>query len=80
MESGYIFLSLKPGIKRDFIKKAQVVEGVKEARLILGIFDAILKIESETIEELKKIYFNKIDKIEGIKSSRLHIVACPRYG
>jgi DNA-binding Lrp family transcriptional regulator len=51
---------------------------VKEARLVLGNWDAIVKVEAENIEELEKVYLNEIDKIKSITQSRLHIVACPR--
>mgnify|MGYP002396219311 CR=1 FL=1 len=78
METGYIFLNLKPGSKKDALTKIKNVKGVKEARLVIGIFDAIAKIEGGTIEELEEIYFNEIDKIADITNSRLHLVACPR--
>ncbi len=78
METGYILLTLKPGAKKTAIEKIRSVKGVKEARLLIGIFDAVAKIEVENIEELENIYLNKIDKIEGIINTRLHIVACPR--
>ena len=78
METGYVLFSLKPGTKKDFITKVKDMKAVKEARLVIGIWDAIAKIEAESIEELEKIYFNEIDKITGIMNSRLHIVACPR--
>ncbi len=78
METSYALFSLKPGTKKDFVKKIKDVKGVKEARLVIGIFDAVAKIEAESIQELERIYFNEIDKIEGITNSRLHFVACPR--
>lgn len=78
METGYVLISLKPGTKKDFITKVKELKAVKEARLVIGIWDAIAKIEAESIEELEKIYFNEIDKIADIINSRLHIVACPR--
>jgi len=78
MEAGYVIFNLKPGAKKDFLAKVKNVKAVKEARLVIGIFDAIVRIEANTIEELEKVYLNKIDKIEGIINSRLHIVACPR--
>jgi len=78
METGYVLFSLKPGTKKDFIKNVKDIKAVKEARLVIGICDAIAKIEAESIEELEKIYFNEIDKIADIMNSRLHIVACPR--
>jgi len=78
METGYALLSLRPGTKKDFIKKVKNVKEIKEARLVIGIFDAVVKIEAENIDEMEKIYLNEIDKIDGIMNSRLHIVACPR--
>jgi len=78
METGYALLSLKPGTKKDFVKKVKNVKEIKEARLVIGIFDAVVKIEAENIDELEKIYLNEIDNIDGIMNSRLHIVACPR--
>ena len=78
METGYVILSLKPGKKKAFIDGVKGLEAVKEARVVIGIFDAIVKVETESIEELEKVYLNEIDKLDGIVDSRLHIVACPR--
>jgi DNA-binding Lrp family transcriptional regulator len=78
METAYVFFHLQSGSKKNFIEKVKGIDGVKEARLVIGIFDAIVRIEAESISELEKIYFNKIDTINGILNSRLHFVACPR--
>ena len=78
METGYVILSLKPGMKREFIEKVKGVGAVKEARIVIGIFDAVVKVQAESIEDLEKVYLNEIDKIDGIVDSRLHFVACPR--
>jgi len=78
METGYVILSLKPGMKKAFIDEVKGLEAVKEARVVIGIFDAIVKVEAENMEELEKVYLNEIDKLDGIVDSRLHIVACPR--
>jgi DNA-binding Lrp family transcriptional regulator len=78
METGYVLFSLKPGTKKDFVKRVKDIEAVKDARLVIGIFDAIARIEAESIEGLEKVYLNEIDKIPSIVHSRLHLVACPR--
>jgi DNA-binding Lrp family transcriptional regulator len=78
METAYVFFHLQSGSKKNFIEKVKGIDGVKEARLVIGIFDAIVRIEAESISELEKIYFNQIDTINGILNSRLHFVACPR--
>jgi DNA-binding Lrp family transcriptional regulator len=78
METAYVFFHLQSGSKKNFIEKVKGIDGVKEARLVIGIFDAIVRIEAESISQLEKIYFNHIDTINGILNSRLHFVACPR--
>jgi len=78
MEVGYAFLNIKPGEKRTVIRRLKEIDGVKEAHIVLGIFDVIIRIDAETIEEIEGIYFNKIEKIPNITSCRLHIAACPR--
>jgi DNA-binding Lrp family transcriptional regulator len=78
METGYILFNLKPKEKKQFIQNIKKIDAVKEARLVLGNWDAIAKIETQNIEDLEKVYFNEIDKITSITESRLNIVACPR--
>ena len=80
METGYVFLNLKPGMKKDCLLRIRNVEGVKEAQLVIGLFDAIVKIEGQTIEDLERLYLDRLDTISGIADSRLQIVACVRSG
>jgi len=80
METGYVFLNLKPGMKKDCLLRIRNVEGVKEAQLVIGLFDAIVKIEGQTIEDLERLYLDRLDTIPGIADSRLQIVACVRSG
>ncbi len=51
---------------------------MKEARLVMGNWDAIAKVEAEDVKELERVFFNKIDILPGIAGSRLYIKACPR--
>lgn len=78
MITGYVFLNLKPRMKKSAITKMKDMKEIKEVHLVIGIFDAIARIEKETVQELEDIYFNKIAKVSGVTNSRLYIVACPR--
>ena len=78
MESGYILFSLKPGMKRDFLQAVRKIKGVKEAYIVLGNWDAIAEVEAEDVQDLERIYFNEVDRLMSITSSRLYIMACPR--
>lgn len=78
METGYILFSLKPGRKKEFLQSVRKVKGVKEARIVLGNWDAVVNVEAENIQELERTYFAEIDKLTSINYSRLYIMACPR--
>lgn len=78
METGYILFSLKPARKKEFLQSVRKIGAVKEARVVLGNWDAIAKVEAGNIEELERVYFNEIDKLTSINYSRLYIMACPR--
>jgi len=78
METGYILFSLKPGMKKIFLQSVRRIVGVKEAHIVLGNWDAIAEIEAEDVQDIERLYFNEIDKLMSITSSRLYIRACPR--
>jgi len=78
VETGYILFSLKPGMKRDFLQSVRRIKGVKEAHIVLGNWDAVAEVEAEDVQDLERIYFNEVDRLMSITSSRLYIMACPR--
>ncbi len=78
MEVGYTCLGIKPGFRKKVITQLKKIPGVKQARIVIGVFDAVAKIEAETLREVEAIYFNKVEKIPNLASARLYLVACPR--
>ncbi len=78
MEIGYILFNLKPGMRKNFLQAVRKIKGVKAAHLVLGNWDAIAEVEAENVMSLESVYFNEIDKLISITSSRLYIRACPR--
>lgn len=78
MEVGYVLFSLKPGEKKQFLQDIRKITGVEEAKVVLGNWDAIAKVEAKNIQELERTYFSQIDKLPSINHSRLYIMACPR--
>jgi DNA-binding Lrp family transcriptional regulator len=78
METGYVLFSLKPAMKKQFLQDIRKIKGVAEARVVLGNWDAIAKVEADSIQELEKVYFSQIERLLSINYSRLYIMACPR--
>ena len=78
METGYILFSLKPAMKKEFLQSIRKIKAVKEARVVLGNWDAIAEVEARDTKELERVFFGKIEKLPSVNYSRLYIMACPR--
>ena len=78
METGYAILCIKPGMKKEFLTSIRKVKEIQDAKLVIGICDAIVKIQADSIKDIERIFFNTIDKMRSVANSRLLLVACPR--
>lgn len=68
MERAYILMTCDLGSEQNIIKSISQLEGVKEIHGVLGLYDIIVKIESESEDLVKKIV-SQIRKTPKIKST-----------
>ena len=66
--AAFVLVNLKPDYEKQVISDVKAIHDVKETYLCWGIFDIILKIRSNSIEELKDLLTNKLRKIENVRS------------
>lgn len=78
METGYVFYHIDPGCHRAVLANVKKIRGVTAAHVVIGIWDMVVRVEAASIDALEAAYFTELNQIEGVTSSRLHIVACPR--
>ena len=50
----------------EVLKKIKAIEGVKEAEIVYGVFDIIVKVKTETMEQLKQIITFKIRMLPNV--------------
>lgn len=65
----YTLARVVPAQDKAVYRELIALDAVKEVVLAYGVFDMMITIESENIDELDQIVFNKIRKIEGIVST-----------
>ncbi len=65
----YILLNVQPGMLQTIQENLEKVEGVQEIFSVYGIYDLIIKIKFETMEELKANVLNNSLINPGIKNS-----------
>jgi len=54
-------ITVKPGTSEDIVRSRRI-KGVKIANSVLGRFDAIVMIEAESLEELRKIIYEMVEQ------------------
>ncbi len=69
MVVSYTLARVVPAQDKSVYMELNALDVVKEVVLAYGVFDMMITIETENIDELDHIVFNKIRKIEGIVST-----------
>jgi DNA-binding Lrp family transcriptional regulator len=69
MVVSYTLARVMPAQDKEVFKQVLALKEVKRVILAYGVYDMMITIETENVEELDDIVFNKIRKIEGIDST-----------
>jgi DNA-binding Lrp family transcriptional regulator len=62
----YVIVNIRPGEIREVIKQVRRVEGVIEANMTFGPYDAVVIISSNDITHLGRILSQQIQPIPGV--------------
>ena len=74
MPTAYILINTEIGAENQVRKALNKVEGVKEVHNLWGVYDIIANVKAESIEELKFIITQRIEKIARINSKLTMII------
>jgi DNA-binding Lrp family transcriptional regulator len=66
MIRAFILVRTKPGTSEEVVG-ARRIKGVKLANSVLGRYDAVLVIEARNLEELRKIIYEVLEKLEHVE-------------
>ncbi len=57
----FVMVTVKPGTSQDIVESRRI-KGVKMANSVLGRFDAVVVIEADDLEELRKIIYEMVEQ------------------
>jgi DNA-binding Lrp family transcriptional regulator len=80
MPSAFVLINCKLGSEERVIYELKLLHEVVEANRISGIYDVVVKVKADTLEELKETIDWKIRTIRGIKSTLTFIEIQERQG
>ena len=79
MPTAYVLLNTEIRAESQVLKALRQVEGVKEVHNLWGVYDLIANVKAESMEELKSIITEQIEKIGRINSKLTMIIVEKPY-
>ncbi len=74
MASAYLLLNVETGTEEEVMNTLKTLQEVKEAQMVYGVYDIVVQVEAETMEELKNIVSWTIRRLDRVRSTMTMIV------
>jgi DNA-binding Lrp family transcriptional regulator len=62
-------LNVETGTEEEVMNRLKDLTEVKEARMVYGVYDIIVRVETETMEELKNVVSWTIRRLDRVRST-----------
>jgi DNA-binding Lrp family transcriptional regulator len=69
MPRAFVLLNVETGSEDNVLKQIRKIGVVEEAYVSYGVYDVILKVKADTMEELKEAVTHKIRTVNQVKST-----------
>ena len=73
METAFVLLNSEIGFERDVLEVLKDIPGVREAFMVYGVYDIIIRLEADTVGDLKELT-REIRQMEKVRSTLMMIV------
>ena len=70
----YVVVNVEIGLEKKMLDELKEIPEVKEAYLIDSVYDIIVRVETDTMFNLKDVINSKIRKLEKVRSTLTMIV------
>ncbi len=74
MAKAYVLISTSPGSEGEVLRDLEGIPEVRKTYLVDGVYDIVVHLEAETIEELENAVSTKIAGIEEFRSSMTLVI------
>ena len=71
----YVLVTLNPGTEKDILKKASYFKEVKSVSMTYGEYDALLQVNTETLDQLNEFLTDKLRVLPDIFQTATLIIA-----
>ena len=69
MPQAYILLTIEDGVEDNVLRQIKNIESVEQSHVSYGVYDLIIKIKADTIQELGYVVTHRIRQIKQVQST-----------
>ena len=74
MPQAFMLINSEMGVEDELLKELKRMENVREAYSVCGVYDIVVKVEADTMEELKEVATSKTRRLDKVRSTLTMIV------
>ena len=74
MPEAFVFINTEPASMPEVLKEVKAVEGVEEAQMVYGVYDIVAEVQTETMDQLKRIIAYKLRRIAKVLTTQTLLV------
>ena len=74
MATAFLLLNVVIGTEEMVMRKLESIQEIKEARMVYGVYDLIVRVETEDIKGLKNLVSWRIRRLDNVRSTMTMIV------
>jgi len=65
----FAMISAETGVEAEIMEELKNIPGVQEVYQVYGVYDIIIKIEAETMQELREVVLSRVRNLDKIRST-----------
>ncbi len=69
MTNAYILLNVEGGTEDDVLNQVRKIPGIEQAHVSYGVYDLIIKVKTNTMQELRDVVTHRIRQIKQVQST-----------
>jgi DNA-binding Lrp family transcriptional regulator len=70
----YVLVNTEMGLEFDVARELRKIEGVEEVSPVYGSYDLVVRLSSESLEDLRRIITWQIRKLNSITATLTHLI------
>jgi len=69
LSMAFAMISAETGVEAEIMEELKNIPGVQEVYQVYGVYDIIIKIEAETMQELREVVLSRVRNLDKIRST-----------